>query len=165
MRNAPGLLRFWSVLLLLVALHFTLRPGLGDPRFAPDFVFVALLFLAIRMRPAAGAAAGFLVGLVVDAVQPTAFGAAALACTTVGWLAGWLQVLVFADNVLMTGLFVLAAAWLRDVIQVLAGNQLAGERLAWQLLAFSPLAALTTALAALVTLVLFRSWLALRPAR
>lgn len=157
--------RFAAVMALLVALQVLLRPLLGDPRFAPDFVLIALLFLAIRTRPAVGAAAGFLIGIAIDALAPTAFGAAALACTVTGFLAGWVKALVFADNILMTSLFVLLAAWLRDVIQTLAANQLSGGALAWQLLAYSPLAALSTGAAALVILALFRGWLGLRAAR
>jgi rod shape-determining protein MreD len=147
------------VLALLVAAHFVLRPRLGDPRFAPDFLLVALLFFAIRVRPMAGTAAGFVLGLVTDAVTPTAFGAAALAFTVVGYLAGWLKSVVFADNLLVTALFVFAAAWVRDAVEVLAAHQLVGGALAWQLLAFSPLAAVSTAVAATVTLVVFRGWL------
>jgi rod shape-determining protein MreD len=147
------------VLALLLAAHFVLRPRLGDPRFAPDFLLVALLFFAIRVRPMAGTAAGFALGLVTDAVTPTAFGAAALAFTVVGYLAGWLKSVVFADNLLVTALFVFAAAWVRDAVEVLAAHQLSGGALAWQLLAFSPLAAVSTAVAATVTLVVFRGWL------
>jgi len=144
------------VLALLTAAHFGLRPRLGDPRFAPDFLLVALLFFAIRVRPMAGSAAGFALGLVSDAVAPTAFGAAALALTVVGYLAGWLKAIVFADNLLVTALFVFAAAWVRDAVEVLAAHQLVGGALAWQLLAFSPLAAVSTAAAATVTLAVFR---------
>ena len=158
----PGIVRFLAVMLLLVALQFLVRPRLGDTRLAPDFILVALLFLAIRTRPAVGAAAGFLIGLAIDALTPTAFGAAALACTVTGFLAGWIKSLVFADNPLMTSLFVFAAAWLRDAIQTAAANQLSGGALGWQLLVYSPLAALTTAVAALVVLLVFRRWLGLR---
>jgi rod shape-determining protein MreD len=147
------------VLALLTAAHFVLRPRLGDSRFAPDFLLVALLFFAIRVRPMAGSAAGFALGLVSDAVAPTAFGAAALALTVVGYLAGWLKAIVFADNLLVTALFVFAAAWVRDAVEVLAAHQLVGGALVWQLLAFSPLAAVSTAVAATVTLVVFRGWL------
>ena len=164
MRNRAALARFWGLLLVLVALQFALRPRLGDQRFAPDFVLLALLFFAVRTRPGAGAAAGFLVGLMTDAVAPTAFGAGALACTAVGYAAGWLKALTFTDNPLVTALFVFVAAWLRDVIQALAAHQLSGGTLAWQLLAFSPLAGLTTALAAFLVLVVFRGWLTARPA-
>lgn len=164
MRSA-ALLRFAAVMALLLVLHFVVRPRLGDPRFAPDFVLVALLFLAIRTRPGVGAGAGFLVGISIDAVAPTAFGAAALAYTAIGFLAGWVKVVLFAENAVMTALFVLLAAWLRDVIQVVASNQLTGHALTWQLLVYSPLAAVTTALAALVVLVIFRRWLGLRSMR
>jgi len=158
-RLAPAPLRTGLVVALLVAAQFLLRPRLGDPRYAPDFVLVALLVFAIRARPMAGTIAGFLVGLLTDAVAPTAFGAAAFALTIVGYLAGWLKAVVFADNVLITAVFVFAAAWLRDVIEVLVAHQLQGGALAWQLLAQAPLAALSTAVAAIVTLALFRSWL------
>lgn len=164
MRIAGARVKVGVVLLLLVAAQFALRPRLGDSRFAPDFVLIALLFFAIRVRPMGGTLAGFLVGLVTDAVAPTAFGAAALALTVVGYAAGWLKALVFADNLLVTAVFVFAAAWVRDAIEVLAAHQLQGGALAWQLLAFSPLAALSTAAAAAVTLLLFRGWLRQRPA-
>jgi rod shape-determining protein MreD len=147
------------VLALLAVAHFALRPRLGDPRFAPDFLLVALLVLAIRVRPMAGAVAGFALGLLTDAVAPSAFGAATLALTIVGYLSGWLRTVVFADNLLVTVLFVFAAAWFRDAVEVLVARQLAGGALAWQLLAYSPLAAFATALAAAVTLVVFRRWL------
>ncbi len=158
-------LRFAAVMILLLALQFMVRPRLGDSRFTPDFLLIAVLFLAIRTRAGVGAAAGFIAGLSVDAVAPTAFGAGALAWTITGFIGGWIKALVFAENVLMTALFVVAAAWLRDIIQVIAANQLAGRGLAWQLLVVSPLAALTTGVAALIVLVAFRTWLGLRSAR
>jgi rod shape-determining protein MreD len=157
--QAVGRVRVAAVLALLVAAHFVVRPRLGDPRFTPDFLLVALLFFAIRARPMAGTIAGFALGIVTGAVAPTAFGAAALALTVVGYLAGWLKAIVFADNLLVTALFVFGAAWLRDAVEVLAAHQLLGGALTWQLLAFSPLAALSTAAAATLTLVVFRGWL------
>jgi rod shape-determining protein MreD len=164
MRTAVVRVRFWIVMLLLVTLHFYVRPRLGNARLAPDFVLVALLFFAVRARPGLGAAAGFFVGILTDAVAPTSFGAAALAGTLIGFLSGWVKTLFVADNVLITALLVFAAAWLRDIIQVLASNQLASRALAWQLLAYSPLAALVTAAVALLTLLVFRPWLDLRAA-
>ena len=152
------------VLALLVVAQFAVRPRLGDSRFTPDFVLIALLFFAIRVRPMGGTIAGFLVGVVTDAVTPTAFGAAALALTLVGYGAGWLKAVVFADNLLVTAVFVFAASWLRDAVEVLAAHQLQGGALAWQLLAFSPLAALSTAAVAAVTLLVFRGWLRQHPA-
>ncbi len=163
MRSGAHQARFWALLLLLVVLHFMLRPHLGDPRFAPDLILVALLFYTIRERPGLGAVAGFLVGLTADAVAPTSFGAGALAGTLVGFLSGWVKALFVADNVLITALFVFVAAWLRDAVEVLAGHQLGAVAAGWQLLAYTPLAAFTTAASALVFLLLFRPWLSRRP--
>jgi len=149
-------------MLLLVLLHFLVRPRLGDPRFAPDFLLIAVLFLAIQFRPGAGALAGFVVGILTDAIAPTAFGAAALATTVVAFGAGWIKALFVTDNLLINALFVFAAAWLRDIIQVLASHQLGGGSLVWQLLVYSPLAALSTSAAAFVVRLLFRSWIEAR---
>jgi hypothetical protein len=64
-----------------------------------------------------------------------------------------------ADNLLVNALFVVVASWLRDIIQVVASNQLAGTALLWQLFVLSPAAALATAVAASLVRLLFRSWL------
>ncbi len=160
MSGAVGRARFWIALSILVLLHFAARPRLADPRWAPDFVFAALVLLAVCTRPRVGAAAGLVTGLLMDALAPTAFGAAALAFTIVGYGAGWVRALFVTDNALVTALVVLAAAWARDIIQVLASNQLVGGALVWQLFAWSPLAAAATAAAALAALLLFRGWLA-----
>jgi rod shape-determining protein MreD len=158
-------LKLTAALLILVGLHFVLRPRFAPSRFTPDLVLVALLFLAIRTRPAVGALAGFVVGLLSDAVAPTAFGAGAFALTIIGFAAGWLKAVVFADNLLVNALVVFAASWLRDVLQVAAGNQLRGGALGMQLLVLSPAAALSTAAAALVALVVLRGWLTAVPSR
>jgi rod shape-determining protein MreD len=149
---------------VLVLLHFALRPRLGDPRFTPDLVLIALLLVAIRTRPGAGAVAGLVVGLATDAVAPTSFGAAALAYTIAGYVGGWLTAFVVAENAPITALFVACVAWVRDVVQVLAAHQLLGKALVWQLFAWSPLAALATGATALVLLVALRGLLA-APAR
>ena len=152
-------LRFGTVLVLLAVAQFALRPRLGDPRFAPDFLLIALLFLAIRTRPGVGAVAGFVAGVVSDAVAPTAFGAAALATTLIGFGAGWIRAMFVTDNLLINALFVFGAAWLRDIIQLVVANQLAGHALLWQAGVYSPIAALTTAVTAFLIRLFFRSWL------
>jgi rod shape-determining protein MreD len=164
-RVPPDRLKLAAALLLLVALHFVLRPRFAPSHFAPDLVLVALLFLAIRTRPAVGAVAGFVVGLLSDAVAPTTFGAGAFALTIVGFAAGWLKAVVFADNLLVNTLIVFGASWARDVLQVAASNQLRGGALGMQLLVLSPAAALSTAAAALVALVVLRGWLTAVPSR
>ena len=165
MRVPPDRLKLIAALVLLVALHFVLRPRFAPSPFTPDLVLVALIFLAIRTRPAVGAVAGFVVGLLSDAVSPTTFGAGAFALTIVGFAAGWLKAVVFADNLLVNALIVFAASWLRDILQVAASNQLRGGALGLQLLVLSPAAALSTAAAALVALLLLRGWLTAVPSR
>lgn len=164
MKLAAPRLRLAAVLLVLLAAHLWLRPRLFPGRFAPDFVLVALLFYAIRSRPGAGAVAGLVVGLLSDAVSPTTFGATAFSLTIIGYAAGWLKAVVFPDNVLVTAVFVFAASWLRDVLELAASNALRSGALGTQLLVLSPAGALSTAAAAVVALLLFRGWLRSAPA-
>ena len=157
-RGSVGLLQIAAVPVILAVLHFWLRPRLGDPRFTPDLLLLGLLILAMRVRPGVGAAVGFLVGITVDAVAPTAFGAGALACTVVGFVAGWMRTMFVAENVMVSALFVLGASWLRDLIQVVASGQLEGRALLWQLGVLSPAAALATALAGLIVFLVAGRW-------
>jgi rod shape-determining protein MreD len=158
MKLSGASIRLLLLLLALVGLHFALLPRL-DPRFGPDLLLLALLVFAIHSRPGRGAAAGFLVGLAMDAVSPTTFGAAALAGTVVGYLAGWVRAFSYAENPLVSALFVFGGAWFKYAIETLAANQLSGSALAWQVFVYSPASALTTALAALAVFALFRGWL------
>ena len=162
MNRRAGTHRQAAVLLLLVLLHFSLRPWLGSPRPAPDFLLLALLVYAIRARPGAAAVAGFLVGLISDALTPVAFGAGAMAHTVVGYLAAWGKAVFFAENLAVSAGFFAAGTWLRDVLVLLGGGHLQGTQLLWQVSVWSPLKAVTTALAGVVILVVFRRWLAVR---
>lgn len=151
-----------AVLLLLVVLHFALRPYLGDPRVAPDLLLLALLVYAIRARPGSAAAAGFVVGLAGDALNPVAFGAGALAHTTVGYLAAWGKAIFFAENLLVNAGFFFLGSWLRDVIVLSVGRHVEGNLLLWQLGFWSPIKALVTAATGVVVLIVFRRWLHIR---
>jgi rod shape-determining protein MreD len=149
------------VMALLVLLHFYLRPRLGSARVSPDFLLIALVFFAMRAGPGAGAVAGFLVGLVGDALTPAAFGAGALAHTLVGYLAAWGRAVFFADNLLVNAAFVAVALWLRDLILLVASGTSQGALL-MELALNSPVQALFTAVTALLILAAFREWFALR---
>jgi rod shape-determining protein MreD len=153
--------RLWAVLGLLVVLQFALRPRLGMPSVAPDFLMVALLLFAIRSRPGAAAVAGFLVGLAGDAMAPARIGAGALAHTVVGYLAAWGRAVFFPDNLFINGLVIMLGVWLRNAIQLLASGTGTGS-VTSQLLVWAPLQALTTALTATLVLVLFQRWLDIR---
>ncbi len=153
--------RFWLVLALLVVLQFGLRPRLGYSLVAPDFLMLALLLFAIRSRPGGAALAGFLVGLAGDAAVPARVGAGALAHTVVGYLAAWGRAVFFPDNLFVNCLVIGFGVWLRNAIQLLASGPSAGG-FSLQLLVWSPLQALTTAVVAGIVLVVFQRWLDIR---
>ncbi|HWP37732.1 MAG TPA: rod shape-determining protein MreD [Gemmatimonadales bacterium] len=155
--------RVAGLLLFLAVLHFALRPWFGEEaRIAPDVLLLALLVYAIRARPGAAAIAGFVVGMVGDALTPVAVGAGAMAHTIVGYLAAWGKAVFFAENPAVSGGFFFAGTWLRDLLVLLGGGHLQGSLLLWQLAVWSPLKALTTALVGVAILVLFRRWLPVR---
>jgi rod shape-determining protein MreD len=149
------------VLAILVLLHFYVRPRLWSARVSPDFLLIALMLFAMRTSPGTAAVAGFVVGLVGDALTPARFGAGALAHTVVGYLASWGRSLFFADNLLVNAGFVAAGLWVRDVILLVASGTDRG-RLLVELTVYSPLQALTTALFAMLALAAFREWFAIR---
>lgn len=153
--------QFGLAITLLLVLQFYVRPRLTDFRYAPDFVLIGLVLLALRFGAGAGAAVGFLVGLANDALTPARFGASALAHTVVGYLAAWSRAFFFADNLAVNAAFLAAAAWLRDLVVLLASGTSDGG-LVPSLLVTAPLRALTTAIAGSVLLVVFRSWFGVR---
>src|SRR5919206_2483212 len=85
MREWSGL-RTALAFVILIVLHYTVRPLLAW-RADPDFLLIALLLVAIRVRPGAAAVVGFAMGLVADSVAFHAFGAAALAMSLVRYSA------------------------------------------------------------------------------
>ena len=58
-----GLLRSTGLFLLLVVLHYTLRPLLGT-RVTADFLLIAVLVTAVEVRPGVAAVVGLLAGAV-----------------------------------------------------------------------------------------------------
>jgi hypothetical protein len=55
-----------------------------------------------------------------------------------------------------------AGTWLRNLIVLLASGRLQGSQLAWELLVWSPLQGLTTAIVGIGVLWFFRGWLSPR---
>lgn len=154
--------RFYVILVGLVVLQFVARPHLGADRVAPDFLLLALLIYTIRARPAPSAAAGFVVGLVRDALTPAAFGAGALAHTIVGYLGSWSKAVFFAENLFVNGCLFFAGTWCRNLVVAVASGKLKGGLLGWELLVWSPIQSLTTAVAGVVVLWLFGRHVAIR---
>lgn len=140
--------------LLLVA-HYTIRPLIGG-RAPVDFLAIAVLFSAVRLRPGYAALLGFLVGVAFDSLAPGYFGAAALSFTLVGYAASWLKAVFFADHVALTGLFVFVGKWVYDGLYMLAGPRIGGVDLLVQMLLWTPIAAALTAGVAVLLLTIFR---------
>ncbi len=159
--KAANRLQLTAAMGVLLFLQFYVRPRLFDGRYAPDFMMIGLVLLALRSGPGVGALAGFLVGLASDALTPARFGAAALANTMVGYLAAQTRAFFFADNLLVNAGFLFGAVWLRDLIVLVASGS-AEQGLAASLLIDAPLQALTTALAGTILLVLFGGWFRIR---
>jgi rod shape-determining protein MreD len=143
------------VFVLLVVLHYTLRPVLGW-RAPVDFLVIALLLVAVRARPGVAAMAGLGLGLLSDSMNPASFGAGALAMTVVGFAASWLKAAFFADNLALNGIFVFLGKWLFDLIFLVAEHRLQGADLLIQAMLWSPLSAAVTAAAGLVVLLAVR---------
>jgi len=150
-----GIVRTAIAFAFLILLDFSLRPLLGW-RAEIDFRVIALLLVAVRIRPGSAAVVGCLMGLVADALTPHAFGAGALAMSAVGYLASWLKAVFFADNLALNGFFFFAGRWTFAIIYVIAARQARGVELVQQLLVWAPLSAAVTAAAGVVLLVLMR---------
>jgi rod shape-determining protein MreD len=147
---------------VLVLLHYTLRPLLGW-RVGPDFLIIALLLVAIRVRPGTAAVLGLVMGIVADSLELHAFGAGALAMCCVGFAASWLKAVFFADDMFLNAFFFFAGKWVFDVLFLLAEHRVGGGELLRELLVWSPITAAVTALWGLLTLLILRP--ILRPSR
>jgi rod shape-determining protein MreD len=154
--------RFYVILAALVVLQFSLRTHLGDSRVAPDFLLLALLIYTIRAAPGPSAVAGFLVGLLRDALTPASFGAGALAHTLVAYLASSSKAVFFAENLFVNGCLFFAGTWFRNLVVALASGKLQGGLLGWELLVWSPIQSLTTAVVGVAVLWLFGRHVAIR---
>jgi rod shape-determining protein MreD len=146
---------------LLAALHFYVRPRLWDSRAAPDFLLLALMLVAIRARPGIAALVGFVVGVVTDVLTPAGFGAGALSHTVVGYLAALGRSVFFPDNLLVNAGLFAGGVMLRNTLMLLISGTPAGQ-LSAGLLVWAPLQAISTAVAGVLILLLFRNWFAIR---
>lgn len=160
--NLGSSVRATLIFLLLILLHYTLRPLLGW-RAPMDFLLLALLLSAIRVRPAVGALIGLALGLVSDSLTPDALGAGAIAMTVVGYLASWLKAVFFADNIALNALFFFLGKWVFDLIYFVVENRIGGIELVQQVLLWSPLSAAATAIAGVLLILVMRPLL--EPAR
>jgi rod shape-determining protein MreD len=153
-----GTLRAVVTFVILVLLHYTLRPLLGW-RAPMDFLLIALLLASIRVRPAIAALIGLAMGIVADSLTPESLGAAAVAMTIIGYLASWLKAVFFADNIALNAFFFFLGKWVFDVIYFVVEGRIGGIELLQQLLLWSPLSAAATAVAGIILLMIMRPML------
>ena len=158
--NTQKAVRMLVLFSLLIAAHFFLRPML-QWRVGVDYLVIAVLLVAVRVRPGVAAVVGLVTGVMGDALSPQAFGAGALALSLISFGASWLKAVFFSDNVLLHAVFFFAGKWAFDVVYVIADRQPGGGvfEAVTQLLLWSPLAAAATAAAGLVILMLFKGML------
>ena len=149
------------VCVILIVLHYTLRPLLGW-RASIDFLLIALVFGAVRMRPAGAAVFGFVLGIAADSLALGAFGAGALAATIVAFSASWLKAVFFADNLALNAFFLFVGKWLFDLVYVLMERRMHGVEMLMQIIVWSPLAAAVTAVAGAIAITMLRPILEVR---
>lgn len=159
--NWASFVRTTIVVLILIVLHYTLRPLLAW-RTEIDFLLIALVFGAVRMRPAAGAVFGFLLGIAADSLELGAFGSGALAATIVGFTASYMKAVFFADNLGLNGFFLFLGKWVFDLVYVLMERRTGGTELLMQLIVWSPLSAAVTAVAGVIAITVLRPILEVR---
>ena len=156
-------LRAILAFVVLVVLHYTLRPLLAW-RAEIDFLVLALLFAAVRVRPGTAALIGFAMGLIADSLSLGTFGAAALAMTMVGFAASWLKAVFFADNLVLNAFFFFVGKWAFNVVFLTTERRVHGFELFLQLFPWSALSAAVTAVAGVLILLLLRPVLEPAPA-
>lgn len=148
-----------SLFLALLALHYWLRPLLAW-RAGIDFLLIGVLLVSVRLRPGAAAFVGCVAGIVADAMAPSAFGATTLAMTLVACAASWLKSSFFAENIALNAIFLFAGKVAFDAAFLVFEGRLDTLALLSQLVVWSTLGGITTAIAGVLALLLFRPLLA-----
>lgn len=152
----PSRLTFVLGVLALLILHHTVRPTLAW-RVEVDWQLIALVLVALRSRPGVAAVIGFLLGLVMDALVPAAFGAGALALTLVGYAAARFRTGFFGESVLVGAAIIGLGKVVADLAVIFAEGRLRGAGLLAQGALWTPLSALLTAAVGAVVLYIGRS--------
>lgn len=149
--------QFVAFVVVLVVLYFVLRMGLGLGELAPDFLAIALLLAARRMRAGWAAGLGFLLGLLDGAAHPLTMGAGAVALAVLGYGAARSREVLSGDSPVVLALFLFAGKWIYDALMYLLLLRINLSGPVSSLLLLSPLAAVYAAAVGLAAAAAYRS--------
>jgi cell shape-determining protein MreD len=148
----------WTTFIgVLVVLYFLLRTGLGMGELAPDFLVLALLLGARRMKAGWAAGLGFALGLLDGAAHPLTMGAGSVALAVLGYAAARSREWLPGDSPVMLALFLFAGKWMFDLLMWILLLRLNLSGPVSTLLLVSPLAAAYAAAAGLAAAAAYRS--------
>ena len=85
----------------------------------PDFLLGLVVLIALARKPPAGAAAGFLLGVLRDLIYGNVIGVEALPMSLVGWLAGSFSRSVYRESPLTQVLFLFVAGLVKSALSFL----------------------------------------------
>lgn len=142
----------WSVVGLLIIVHFLLHLSLGIGRNAPDLLVISLLIAAREMGVGRGAAFGFALGLLDDAFSVLTFGANTLALTLVGAAGARTRDFFVGDSLWFLVSYLLLGKWSRDLLHWIAVGERMREPFVDAMLVQAPIAAAYAAVAGLVVI-------------
>lgn len=148
---------FWIFIVVLVVLHFVMHLSFGLASSAPDLLTVAVLLGARQLTGGRAAGYGFLLGLLEDSVSVSAFGAAAVTQTVIGYLGARSRDLFVGDSLLFLGLYLFLGKWARDALYYGVATVVRRGDAVSALLVRAPVAALYAAVAGVVAIVIYRS--------
>lgn len=130
-------------LVALVVLDLAVLPLLGG-RALLDTLLLAVVAVAVRVRPGVAAVTGFALGILRDATAPDAFGASALALSLVGYAVARLSAGAFEERAAATAATLVVARLVAEVVFVLAEGRMQGMALLLRFIWWAPLGALVT---------------------
>jgi rod shape-determining protein MreD len=149
--------QFVALIIVLVALHFFLRVGLGLGWIAPDLLVVAVLLAARRIRGGWAAGLGVLLGVLDGAVIEYTMGASALALAVIAYLGSRSREVLDGDSPISMVLYLFAGKWAYDLLLFLILAVTATAPPASALVLVSPLAALYAAGVGLAAVLTYRT--------
>ncbi len=108
--------RVAALVLGLVVTHLLLRVALGLGNEAPDLFLVAVLIGSRHLGLRAGAALGFILGLLEDAFSMLSFGATVFALTVLGAAGAHSRFLFVGNSVRFLVSYLALGKWVRELL-------------------------------------------------